>query len=96
MKPKAVEFLPKEKPKRMRRLDLKTLDGTLRESASVYREFRQGTISMENAEVRRRMLSTHKEILSSREQHRQVAELIAEMKELRSGPAVAFDPDLIE
>ncbi|MEP7312536.1 MAG: hypothetical protein ABI859_08130 [Pseudomonadota bacterium] len=60
------------KRRRRRRLDLKTLHGTLRESARVYREVAEGRISMAEGEVRSRMLRRHGEILAevSLEQHR--------------------------
>jgi hypothetical protein len=88
----AQEFIPK---KRRRRLDLKTLEGTARESALVYRDFVQGTITLEMAEVRRRLLGTHKEIVSEFERQRQMAELIAEVKELRQGSqAGTSDPEI--
>ena len=78
---------------RKRRLDLSTLRGTLRESGRVYRDFINGTITMEAAEVRSRVLGRHKEILSSMEQQRQLAELLAQLKALQGG-AITFDPDL--
>jgi hypothetical protein len=55
------------KRRRRRRLDLKTLHGTLRESAKVYRELVQGEISMAEAEVRSRVLRRHGEILGQLE-----------------------------
>ncbi len=78
---------------RRRRVDLSTLRGTLRESGRVYRDFVNGVITMEAAEVRSRVLGRHKEILSSMEQQRQLAELLNQLKALHGG-AITFDPEL--
>ena len=53
--------------------DLRTLHGTLRESARVYRQLAQGEISMAEAEVRSRVLRRHGEILSALEQQAQLS-----------------------
>ncbi len=69
---------------RRRRLDLKTLHGTLRESARVYRELAEGRITMLEAETRSRVLRRHSEILTALEQRDQVAEIQRQLEALRS------------
>jgi hypothetical protein len=76
-----------------RRLDLKTLHGTLRESARVYRELAQGEISMVEAETRSRVLRRHSEILSALEQRDQVAEIQRQLEALKAPGSLAYMPD---
>lgn len=55
-----------ENRKRRRRLDLRTVDGTLRESARVYRELAEGRITQGEADTRSRILGRHAGILEQR------------------------------
>ena len=75
------------KRKRRRRLDLKTLHGTLRESARVYREFAEGRITAGEAEVRSRVLRRHGEILGAVEQQRMIEDLQQKLDAIQSGSA---------
>jgi hypothetical protein len=72
------------KRRRRRRLDLKTLNGTLRESARVYRELAEGRISMAEAEVRSRVLRRHGEIMSDIEQRELLVSLNDQLAQLRA------------
>jgi hypothetical protein len=74
------EFL---KRVRLRRVDLRTLHGTLRESARIYRELASGRISMAAAEIRSRVLRRHSEILNAIEQQDYLAELQRQVVELQ-------------
>jgi hypothetical protein len=88
-------YFPKgEDRKRRRRLDLKTLHGTMRESARVYRELAEGRISLEHAEVRSRVLGRHREILSSLEQTRQLAAIQEQLQALRAEPGFVVAPQI--
>jgi hypothetical protein len=69
---------------RRRRLDLRTLHGTLRESARVYRELAEGRISLSESEVRSRVLTRHSQILSSLEQREQLAQLQAAIERIQA------------
>lgn len=75
------------KRRRRRRLDLKSLDGTLRESGRLYRELAEGRISMAECEVRSRALKRHAEILGSVKQAQQLEDLQQKLSELQ-GAAV--------
>ena len=77
--------------RRRRRLDLRTLHGTLRESARVYRELAEGRISLSESEVRSRVLTRHSQILSSLETREQIAQLQAGIERLQTNPAPALD-----
>ncbi len=70
---------------RRRRLDLKTLHGTLRESARVYRELAEGRITLGEADVRSRVLRRHSEILSSVEQREQLEDIRQQLARLQGG-----------
>ena len=86
--------------RRRRKLDLRTLHGTLRESARVYREIAEGRISLAEGEVRSRTLRRHSEILATLEQRDQIAAIQAQLAALQGAPVAlpAFDasaaPDL--
>ena len=67
------------KRRRRRRLDLRTLHGTLRESARTYREYAEGRISAGEIEVRSRALKRHGELLSAFEQGEQIRQLQAQL-----------------
>ena len=86
------------KRRRRRRLDLKSLNGTLRESARVYRELAEGRISMAEAEVRSRVLRRHSEIMGTIEQRDLLAKLNDQLNELRAqsvnGAAIPQLPNL--
>jgi hypothetical protein len=81
------EFL---KRGRRRRLDLKTLHGTMRESARVYRELAEGRIDLVEAETRSRVLRRHSEILTALEQRDQVTEIQRQLDALRNQPSAAL------
>jgi hypothetical protein len=83
--PKAQEgeFL---KRARRRRLDLRSLAGTLRESARIYRELAEGRINASQAEVRSRVLRRHHEILAALEQQRQLAGIQEQLSRLTGKP----------
>jgi hypothetical protein len=86
------EWLPRA---RRRRLDLRSLDGTLRESARIYREAAEGRISLASAEVRSRILRRHGELLAAREQQQQLADIQAQLKALGAPGAtgaLTFEP----
>jgi hypothetical protein len=76
------------KRRRRRRLDLKSLDGTLRESGRLYRELAEGRISMAECEVRSRALKRHAEILGSVRQAQQLEDLQRKLAELQGGSSV--------
>lgn len=79
---------------RRRRLDLKTLHGTARESSRVYRELAEGKINLLEAETRSRILRRHSEILTALEQRDQVVEIQAQLAALQSGrSALTLDTD---
>lgn len=81
------------KRRRRRRLDLRTLAGTLRESARVYRDIAEGKITLGEGEVRSRVLGRHKDILSSIEQVQQLKDLNQKLEALNSKPGeVEFLP----
>lgn len=82
------------KRRRRRRLDLRSLHGTLRESARVYRELAEARISMAEAEVRSRVLKRHGEILSAYEQGEQIREIQAKLAALQGSSLTlpAIDP----
>jgi hypothetical protein len=69
---------------RRRRLDLRTLAGTARESAKIYRQFAQKEITAGEAEIRSRMLRRHSEILTSLEQQAQLAAIREQLEALRT------------
>lgn len=71
---------------RRRRLDLKTLHGTLRESARVYRELAEKRITLAEAEVRSRVLKRHGEILAAVEERQQRQELIEQLQRVGAAP----------
>jgi hypothetical protein len=79
-------FLKGEDRKRRRRLDLKTLHGTARESARVYRELAEGRITLEHAEVRSRVLGRHRDILAALKQSEQLEAIQAQLRALRGDP----------
>jgi hypothetical protein len=81
-------FLKGEDRKRRRRLDLRTLNGTLRESARVYRELAEGKISLEHAEVRSRVLGRHRDILAALKQSEQLEAIQQQLAELRASPGM--------
>jgi hypothetical protein len=58
--------------RRRRRLDLKTVHGTLRESARIYRAVAQGELSLSAADVMSRVLGRHGELLNALEQRNQL------------------------
>jgi hypothetical protein len=70
------------KRKRRRRLDLRSLDGTARESASVYREFTSGKITAGELEVRSRHLRRHSEIVGTAKQAEQLAAIQSQLEAL--------------
>ncbi len=72
--------------KRRRRLDLRTLHGTAREHAKVYRALAEGTITQVEAETRSRVLGRHKEILTSLEQRAQLQAIHDQLAALRAEP----------
>jgi hypothetical protein len=80
-------FLKGEDRKRRRRLDLKTLHGTSRESARVYRELAEGRITLEHAEVRSRVLGRHRDILAALKQSEQLAAIQEQLRALRGDPS---------
>jgi hypothetical protein len=81
-------FLKGADRKRRRRLDLRTLNGTLRESARVYRELAEGKISLEHAEVRSRVLGRHRDILAALKQSEQLEAIQQQLAELRTSPGM--------
>jgi hypothetical protein len=79
---------------RRRRLDLKTLHGTLRESARVYRELAEAKITLLEAETRSRVLRRHSEILTALEQRDQIEALQRQLEALQGrSPALTLDAD---
>ena len=85
--------VPGEMRKRRRRLDLKTLDGTLRESGRLYRELAEGRISMAECEVRSRALKRHAEILGTVREAQQLEQLQEQIAALQNRPTT---PPLLE
>jgi hypothetical protein len=83
-------FLKGADRKRRRRLDLRTLNGTLRESARVYRELAEGKISLEHAEVRSRVLGRHRDILAALKQSEQLEAIQQQLAALRGEPSQQF------
>jgi len=81
--------------RRRRRLDLKTVHGTLRESARLYRAMAQGELSLAAADVMSRVLGRHGELLSALEQQTQLAEIQQQLAALNgeqpSIPRLASD-----
>ncbi len=84
------------KRRNKRRVDLRSLPGVLRESARNYKDLIEGTISLETAEVRSRAIARHHEILNTVRQEVYVADLTAELKNLRGGLVVEFDPEMLK
>jgi hypothetical protein len=74
--------------RRRRRLDLKTIDGTLRESARLYRAMAQGELSLAAGDVMSRVLGRHGELLSALEQQELLMELNQKLEALRGGSAL--------
>jgi hypothetical protein len=89
-----AEYIPKKK--RPRRIKLDDLDDTRRESRRNYVALVNGTLSLEQAEIRGRALSRHREILAAAATQNQLAALIVELQGLRGQGAIAFNPDLLE
>jgi len=85
-----VDFL--EKRKRIRRRDLKTLDGTLRESVRIYTLFDRKEISGGELEVRSRHLRRHAEILGTLEQRDQVTAIQAQLEALKAPGSLPYLP----
>jgi hypothetical protein len=79
-----------------RRVDLRSLEGCLRESARVYRDLCDGLIGLETAEVKSRIIGRHRDILGDKDRKKQLADLVEQLRELRGGAALTFDPDLLE
>jgi hypothetical protein len=75
--------------RRRRRVDLKSLDGVLRESASIYKKLDQGELSFAEVEVRGRQLRRHSEILSVVEERRLIVQLQAKLNALQTARAQA-------
>jgi hypothetical protein len=76
---------------------LKTLHGTLRESARVYRELAEGRIDLVTAETRSRVLSRHSQILTALEQRDQIEQLQRQLEALQTqrstSPAIEYQQD---
>src|ERR1700722_631830 len=73
--------------RRRRRIDLKSLDGILRESAAIYKKLDAGKLSFAETEVRGRQLRRHQEILSAVEERRLIAELQEKLHSLQTARA---------
>ncbi len=78
-KPESV-FLKRRK---RRRLDLRTLAGTARESAKIYRQFAEGEMSAGELEARSRHLRRHSEILTTIEQKAQLTAIQEQLEAIR-------------
>lgn len=76
------------KRSRRRRLDLRTLDGTLRESGRIYRDLAEGRISQVDAEVRSRVLGRHREILNAMTQAAQLKALQEQLAQIQNPPGL--------
>jgi hypothetical protein len=79
------------KRRQRRRLDLRSLAGTLRESARVYREIAEGKISLAEGEVRSRVLGRHKDVLAAIQQTeylKSIDERLAAIEDERRLPAL--------
>lgn len=76
---------PLDQRKKRRRLDLRTVDGTVRESIRVYRELAQGEISLGEAEVRGRQLRRHLDLLVASEQAAQLSRIEESLRQLQGG-----------
>jgi hypothetical protein len=72
--PKAHAAAVADRPTR-RRMNLKTLDGTIRESIRVYRELANGKVSVLEAEARGRQLARHATMLKEREEREMIVDL---------------------
>lgn len=70
-------------------MDLKTLDGTIRESIRVYRELAEGRIPVLEAEARGRQLARHAMMLKERAEDERVRALVSELTALRLAQATA-------
>ena len=68
--------------KRRRRLDLRSVNGTLREHARVYRELAEKRIGVLEAETRSRVLRRHSEVLHAVEQAQRMESLAAQLEQL--------------
>jgi hypothetical protein len=79
-------FLKGETRKRQRRVDLRTLHSTARESARIYRAMVNGEISQEFADTASRVLGRHRDILAAHDQseyHRSIEERLMAIEHQR-------------
>jgi hypothetical protein len=84
------------KRRRRRVVDLKSLPGVLRESARIYRDLVDRTITLETGEVLSRAIARHHEILKTLKQESQILELMQQLREVRGAPLIGWDVDETE
>ena len=75
------EFLPR---KRRRRLDLKSLDGALREHRRIYRALLEGEMHVSVFETASRALKRHIDALGTLQQHEQLEDLRRKLADLQA------------
>ncbi len=72
-----------DRPRR-RRMNLNSIDGTIRESIRTYRDLAEGRVSILEAEARGRQLRRHLDLLSAKDEREQLARIEQALRELQA------------
>ena len=72
-----------DRPRR-RRMNLNSVDGTIRESIRTYRDLAEGRVSILEAEARGRQLRRHLDLLSAKDEREQLARIEQALRDLQA------------